>query len=83
MNNKIGYKTESYKRENYQMATMQEDNTFADSTISRKEVLMQLGYEKASTLLLSFLTDPDSRVAYSDVLAKELTEIRKHFFEMH
>lgn len=76
MNNKIGYKTKSYKNENYQLATIEKQSPEV-AEISENEILQQLGYKKAIQLLKEFL---HGNIRYSGNMNEELHEIRKHFF---
>lgn len=81
MSNKIGYKTESIKRSEQQIVLYQEPQNENES-LNKNDILRQLGYEKANDMLIGFLTGKRG-FAHGDVLARELTEIRKHFFEKY
>ncbi|MGC4130173.1 MAG: hypothetical protein QM564_11595 [Bergeyella sp.] len=72
----IGYKTESYKRENQQLVLYKEKEE--EQTETPENILRVLGWQKAAALLQDFFEN--GKIHHGDVLAKELTEIRKHFF---
>lgn len=79
MENKIGYKTKSYKDQNYQLATTtKKADEVAEST--EADILQELGFKKAVNLLKEFLV---GNIRYSGNMNEELHEIRKHFFNVN
>lgn len=76
MNNKIGFKTEAYKTENYLPVVQEEKNETATQDL--EEQLRQIGWIKAHKVVLQYLEGS----IYVGVLIEELNIIKRHFINL-
>lgn len=76
MNNKIGFKTESYKTENY--LPVLPETTQKEEEPSIEEQLQRLGMIKAHKALMEYLQGS----IYAGVLIEKLNGIRQHFLNV-
>ncbi|WP_313214220.1 hypothetical protein [Soonwooa sp.] len=76
MQNKIGYKTESYKRENYQIAM---PKTQESESMELEDAMKQVGFQKAIIIIKEYLLK--GQMDAHGYYGKQLFEIKKRFFE--
>lgn len=78
MNNKIGYKTKSYKDENYQLAVLPTAEPQQEA-VDLEDALKQVGFQKAIILIQNYLLH--GQLPAHEYIGKQLFEIKKRFFE--